>query len=273
MELVRGHNYGRYLACLYLPPDARNAAFAIYAFDAEISRIGGVISDPMPGEIRLQWWRDVVRGRTQPDGNPVAQALIGIIKSHRLPVFKFERLLDARGFDLYHDVMPDKDSFEGYLGDICSALLHLIIMVVASSEEQEIHENSIANICGHGGVFVGCVELLKRMGEHHRAGRQFFPAELSEHLPVVAGGEKTSRINEGWLVDICDYANAHHNCTRLDFEQLPDHCRVVFLPMASACLELDVIGASGIDLSVLHHRPSRLKLWWGVRKAVKSGTI
>ena len=52
----------RYLADLFAPADARPHLFALHAFNVEIARVRGKVSEPMPGEIRLQWWREHLRG-------------------------------------------------------------------------------------------------------------------------------------------------------------------------------------------------------------------
>ena len=58
--LVREHDRDRYLATLFAPAETRDALFALYAFAAEIGRVRDVAREPMPGEIRLQWWRDAI---------------------------------------------------------------------------------------------------------------------------------------------------------------------------------------------------------------------
>ncbi|GAG19537.1 unnamed protein product, partial [marine sediment metagenome] len=68
---LRNHDYGRYISCLFLGPQLRQAAFAIYAFHNKISQIPALISDPMPGEIRIQWWMDIIKNTATPSGDPV----------------------------------------------------------------------------------------------------------------------------------------------------------------------------------------------------------
>src|SRR5687767_346179 len=78
MELVRTADRDRYLAALYAPEDRRADLLALYAFNAEISGIRDRVSQSLPGEIRLQWWRDVIAARDADAGagHPVAEALL-----------------------------------------------------------------------------------------------------------------------------------------------------------------------------------------------------
>ena len=39
-------------------PDMRDRLFALYAFHAELAKVPELVSEPMMGRIRYQWWRD-----------------------------------------------------------------------------------------------------------------------------------------------------------------------------------------------------------------------
>ena len=47
------------------------------AFNVEIARVRNLAREPMPGEIRLQWWREMLSGERDGEANahPVAAAL------------------------------------------------------------------------------------------------------------------------------------------------------------------------------------------------------
>src|ERR1041385_2992054 len=57
--LCRRHDRDRYQTALFAPADRREALFALYAFNYEIARVREIVSEPMLGQIRLQWWREV----------------------------------------------------------------------------------------------------------------------------------------------------------------------------------------------------------------------
>ena len=58
--LARAADYDRYLSAVFAPAARREALFALIAFNHEIARIPEVVSEPMLGRIRLQWWREVL---------------------------------------------------------------------------------------------------------------------------------------------------------------------------------------------------------------------
>jgi len=53
-DLVRAHDFGRYASTLFVPAAQRRALLAVYAFNVEISRVRQQVSQPLPGEMRLQ---------------------------------------------------------------------------------------------------------------------------------------------------------------------------------------------------------------------------
>src|ERR1700704_5284940 len=107
-QLVRAADKDRYLATLFAPADKRHALFALYAFNCEIAGVRDRAREPMPGEIRLQWWRDVLNGERAGEAaaNPVAAALTDTLARCGLPVAPLLDLIEAHAFDLYDDPMP-----------------------------------------------------------------------------------------------------------------------------------------------------------------------
>ena len=85
--LVRAADKDRFIAALFAPEESRAALYALYAFNLEIARVREVIHEPLAGEIRLQWWNDVMeRGaRGEVEAHPVAAALRATIARYDLP--------------------------------------------------------------------------------------------------------------------------------------------------------------------------------------------
>ena len=114
--LVREVDKDRFLATLFAPAKYRRPLFALYAFNVEVARVREQAREPMPGEIRLQWWRDVFAGsgRGEVRANPVAAALLDTVVRYRLPPKMLADLIDARTFDLYDDAMASLADLDGY---------------------------------------------------------------------------------------------------------------------------------------------------------------
>ena len=77
-ELVRVADRDRFIASLFAPAELRGALHALYAFNAEVARVRDAAHTALPGEIRLQWWSDVINRERNEEAraNPVAAALL-----------------------------------------------------------------------------------------------------------------------------------------------------------------------------------------------------
>src|SRR5947209_5693633 len=84
---VRRHDRDRNQKVLFAPAARREALFALYAFNYEISRIRESVTRPMLGQIRLQWWRENITAAFEGGAvrhHPVAEALTTVIRDLRL---------------------------------------------------------------------------------------------------------------------------------------------------------------------------------------------
>jgi len=113
---VRETDRDRYLATLFAPADKRNALFALYAFDIEISRVRELARETMPGEIRLQWWREVLLGERagEATANPVGAAVMDILGRFAFARDPLVDLVEARRFDVHNEPMVSAEEFESY---------------------------------------------------------------------------------------------------------------------------------------------------------------
>lgn len=175
LQALRELDRDRYLACLLAPEDRRDALVALALFNAEIARIRDVVREPMAGEMRFQWWRDVIAGTgsSGPGGHPAAEALVETIERHDLPQETFAAYLEARTFDLYDDPMPDRTSFEGYAGETSSALLQLGVMTL-DAEASRLS----AEAAGHAGVAQLVAGTLLLMPVHSARGQVYVPGDI-----------------------------------------------------------------------------------------------
>ena len=175
LALVREHDPDRYIASLYAPEALRPGLFALYAFSHEIARVREQVSEPLPGEVRLQWWRDVLEaGPDAPaPGHPVAQALLDTVRRFRLPIAPLSGLIEARVFDLYDDPMPSLSDLEGYAGETSSALIRLACLVLGQGRDP-----GGATAAGHAGVAYALCGLMRAFPWHAARGQVYLPADL-----------------------------------------------------------------------------------------------
>lgn len=230
--LVRAHAWDRYIATLFAPADKREALFALYAFDIEISRICDLVHDPLPGEIRLQWWRDVANGQRdgEASGHPVASALLKTIKDHDLPCSAFDAYCEARIFEFYQDVMPDQTALEAYLGATQSSIIQLAAMIVDRDAAKRA-----TDAAGHAGVAFGLAQIIARLPTLRRRRQGFVPESLLQSLGTTSeaffsGGDKAAgdRVCEA-LIALCEDHLAKYKALK---PVIPASLKSAFLPLA-----------------------------------------
>lgn len=176
-ELVYAQDRTRFLASLFAPEKSRRGLMALYAFNIEIARVRELVREPLPGEVRLQWWRDFLNGVEHGDAaaNPFAAALAETIKTHALPVKPLTDMIDARIFDLYNDPMPSLNDLEGYCGETVSMLIQLA-MTILNGEQVP----NMADVAGHAGVAYGLCGLLRALPWHVARRQCYLPKDLLE---------------------------------------------------------------------------------------------
>lgn len=267
-DLVRRADEDRYLSVLYAPEGKRQALLSIYAFDAEIARVRDLVSEPMPGEIRLQWWRDILSAGEPGGGHPIAAALLETITNHRLPRQSFLDYLEARTFDLYDDPMPSRTDLEGYCGETVSAVFQLAAMVLDPDAATQA-----AGLSGHAGCLTGIIRLLRLMPLHRRRGQCFVPPEV-----LAASGIDREAYLAGEAADAMalavgameSLANEHLRAFLTGAPSLPMSLRPAFLPLATASVRL-----YRIDPSKAWHSPapdiSALRRHWNLFRRARGG--
>ena len=229
-DLVRTRDRERYLATLYAPEDRRAPLLALYAFDAELAGIRTRVREPLPGEMRLQWWRDIL---SSPDehpgaGNPVAESLIEAIDSFDLPRQALQDYLDARIFDLYDDPMPSRTDLEGYLGETVAAPVLLGAMILDRAAA-----SAVAELAGHAGCALGIARLLRALPIHRMRGQCYIPGDILAAVgcsvaDFIGGSGSAMRAVEAMVA----LGREHLDAFERGAPELPASLRPAFLPVA-----------------------------------------
>lgn len=175
LSMLRDMDRDRYLACLLAPEEHRASLAALYAFNAEIARIRDTVREPLPGEVRMQWWRDLLEGNAHGDSHrhPIAAALLDTIAKHNLPRQTLINMIEARIFDLYDDTFENRNALEGYAGETASALIQLSSIVLSPE-----YAARNAETAGHAGVAQAMAGMLLLMPLHRRRGQVYVPQDM-----------------------------------------------------------------------------------------------
>jgi 15-cis-phytoene synthase len=245
--LVRVADKDRFLTTLFAPAEHRPALLALYAFNLEIARIREAAHEALAGEIRLQWWSDVLggAGRGEVAAHPVVAALLETMARYQLPPERLTALIEARRFDLYDEPMGTLADLEAYADGASTSLIALAAQIVAGGEEPDIRMLS-----HHAGLAHAFVGLLAAFPIHARRGQVFVPLEiLARHGATrqqVLGGQATPQLHEA-LAELRLHARRHLRAARQRLAAAPPAVMPALLPVALAGPTLARMGRRGYD--------------------------
>jgi phytoene synthase len=269
-DALRRGDHDRYLSTLILDEKHRNGITALYAFNADVAAIRERISNPAPGEVRLQWWSDALTGEGHGAvrQNPTADALLQTIERYSLPTGTLLRLIGARRFDLYDDPMPDLETFEGYAGETTSTLYQLAAMIL--NDGQQIETGDAA---GHLGVAHAMIGHLRAFGYVSAQGRIMLPWTILEANGVQEREIFSRTDSEGLheaLSQITELAAAHLDKAEAAIKLLPGKLKPAFAPLAILRPQLAALTTrTSSPFEPLADTPDWQKIarltWWGLR--------
>lgn len=176
MDLVRDADRDRYLTVLLAPARSRAALFVLYAFKVEVEKTHAVVSEPMLGQIRLQWWRESLDGiyAGAPRRHAVVTPLADLVQRHGLDRALFDRIIDGHERDLDPAPFESLEALVGYCIEVEGALIALAMTVLAGRPECE--RLALAETAG---AAFGMARLLRRMALNRPSGPLPVPASIA----------------------------------------------------------------------------------------------
>ncbi len=233
LDQVRCFDRDRYRCLLFAPEPARSRLFALYAFNLEVAKVRETVSEPLIGEIRLQWWREAIAefsaGTVR--AHPVAEALAAAMAEHPIRAALLERILVAREFDL-GDRPPEnlaalEDYAEGSSGALQCAALDAL---GAATSAADVAATRI-------GIAWALIGLLRAVSFHARQRRLYLPTDA-----LTAAGVDIDRLFEGQpgpglavvASTLAERAAAHLAEARRLRTEIPPAARPALLPAVLA---------------------------------------
>lgn len=267
-ELVRSHDFVRYASTLFVPALQRRPLLALYAFNVEVSRVRAQVSQPLPGEMRLQWWTDMLAGEEHGgvEGNPVAAELLLAIRTWRLPVGRLSRLIEEHQFDLYNDPMPTMAALEGYINDTSSALFSLAAAAFGQSS------GDIEHLARHAGLAQGIVQVVASLPLDTSRRQLFVPQQvLAGHgcgIEDVFAGKETPKLRAAFD-QLLGEARGHLTTALALLATVAPEVRPLFLPLAQVRRDLARLLRADND-PFTPRSTSRFQTLWTLWRASRS---
>lgn len=228
-EMVREDDRERYDCALFAPSDVQPRLWALYAFNQEIAKTRENVSEEALGQIRLQWWRDVVQELREDKtrDHPVVQAMSGELRN---PVILdiLDRLIDAREQDLYDDGPADFDALLSYADGVGGLVSEAALRLSLKSEATEPLVAG-AHSVGKAWAMLG---LVRAIPFHWASNRNYLPDEKGKASLATTDADKMFELAAPSIEKMLNFVSAELGKLASASMNVPRSARHVFLPLA-----------------------------------------
>lgn len=268
--LVRDADPTRYFANLFAPAAMRNDLFVLYALDLEIRKIAQTIREPMAGEIRLQWWREVFDGQRddEANANPIASAALAMSRKHQVDPSIWERYFDGRIFDFYSDPIEDQAAFEAYCGQTDGTVLQISCLILDRDQSTKAAELSGYLACVSS-IWNRIIKPMSVSTDKHLF--RYLPPEVRANMGSDANPylDNTVQDNSAALLETLEFLEPYLEKARAISHNVPSALRPAFLHASQISRALGYLRKEGrIDPQMMDVSTYRLiwRLWRSSKK-------
>jgi len=266
-DAVRSADFPAYAATLFTTPEKRRALLALHAFADELARVRDHVSQPLPGEIRLQWWVDALAGLEHGgvEGHPVAAELKRAIATFDLPAGELTRMVEAWRVDLYNEPVSDLAALETFLGDTSCVLVGLAARICSPRADVP------AGLVRHAGLALGLTQVIIALPREAARGRLYLPRDLLDLNGAAAEEMLAGRTTPG-LRTVVAYLASEAERHLAGVGAPAAELRPALLPLALARKTLARVRQVEFDPFRLA-AVSRLSVLWTYWRAGRSGSF
>ncbi|KAF9649422.1 hypothetical protein BDM02DRAFT_3268747 [Thelephora ganbajun] len=281
-DLVLKRDYESFLTSKFFPNNSQDGFFALKAFYIELATVQDHITQPIIGQMRMQFWKDAVKsiGKGTPPNHPVALALYDTARRADLPAYHLKRIIDAREAELHSPTHMTLDSLLAHAESTSSTLNYLFLRVLS------LHTSDLlSHAASHMGVAQAITTLLRALPYHAAQRRMVIPAEITAKHGVnqetvfrsIGGGrvdaEENGKKLEEAVFEFATVANDHVLTAREMFKEggkVPVRAMPLFLSMIPVINFLQRLEAANFNAfePTLQRKDWKLpwRIWSGYHK-------
>lgn len=267
--LVRDADPARYFSNQFAAPEKRSDLFVLYALDLEIRKISQTVREPMAGEIRLQWWRDVFNGERDDEAvaNPIANSGLSLVRKHQIDPSVLDRYLDGRIFDLYSDPIEDTAAFEAYAGQTDGTILQLACLILDKEQSTQAAELSGYLSCVSS-LWMRVIRPISANMQGHAL--RYLPPNLLETVGTDANPflEPEPGGSSAVVAASIDFAEDYLNKARACAPAVPSSLRSAFLHLSQVSASIES-ARNTMPVGAMQHDPATFRLIWRLWRASK----
>lgn len=270
-DLLRQGDKDRFLADLFVPPETRPYVMGLHAFSLETARIRELVSEPMPGEIRLQWWRDGIEGerRGEVAQHPIGALLVEAIERYGLPRQPLYDLIEARSFDLYDDPMGSVGELEGYGAATAGVPMRLAALMLDRGADAALDP-----VAQSGGIAYALAGLLRAVPLHASRGQVYLPLDVLQRHgadPAVLLSGTADEPLRAAVAEVAALARSHLGLALQAGRDAPPAVLPALLPLALVGPYLDRLERAGFDPFSPRTDLPQWRRQWALWRAARKG--
>ncbi|KAH9480434.1 NADH dehydrogenase (ubiquinone) complex I, assembly factor 6 [Psilocybe cubensis] len=129
----------------------------------------------MIGKMRMQFWRDAIKGISEgrPPKHPIALALYETSQTSKISAYHLKRIVDARDAELQTSSHLTIDSLTSHAEATSSTVLYLLLSMLS------LPSSTLSHAASHLGAAQTFSTLLRALPFHAKHGRMAIPAEIT----------------------------------------------------------------------------------------------
>jgi phytoene synthase len=263
-DQLRETDRDRYLATLFASAEKRGALFALYAFDSEIARVRDLAREQLPGEIRLQWWREVLSGERAGEAaaNPIAAAVTEILERFDFVREPLAHLIEAHRFDVHNEPIESVEVLQTYAERTAGTIVDLAVRLLGGRIESTVAHES--------GSALTIADLLSQFPRHAARRQLYVPSDILRHYGAGPEDIFAMRATPELRAALAELRlRARRNLAHVVAAKIPEIAKPAFLPLAPLRQWLIDMEKLGYD----PFRPPVVSPWrrqWRIWRAAKS---
>lgn len=151
----------RYRAALFAEEVVREKLILLYAFHVELAKVPELVSEPMIGQIRYQWWRDAIAEIYETDSvrsHEITTPLRRLLQECDVPRFWVDQLIDGRERDIDPRPFNDLTEVQDYCAATSGALMKMAVKICGVEIDDRIEP---------AGTAWGLTGLARAYGYYH----------------------------------------------------------------------------------------------------------
>lgn len=227
-DMVRTDDRARYDTSLFAEKKIRPLLWALYAFNQEVAKTRESVSEPALGEIRLQWWRDVLEelqtGKVR--DHPVINAMAAHFEDNRLYAL-LNDIIDARAVDMYDEGPADFQALQNYANGVGGKLSEAALLL--SLGDTYDPSSNIKNAACAAGSAWAMFGLVRAIPFHWASNRNFVPGEEGQAALAASDADKMFELASPSIDQMLGFAEEQYQQSIQHVKNAPANAKHVFL--------------------------------------------